>query len=380
MCSGFSSRRKSRPSSGRCASFWPDQAQDSFPSCLLTWARYDPCVKFPVFIPVSVVAALVTGCASAPDDDSVPDPAIEVSPPVEEAAEPSQTMVSSPVAPGVVDREPDEGTQGVESMVESEPMAAGVSPVVIPGEAAAVVDSPASNETPEMAGQEPEPNAMEPEPMEPEPMEPEPMEPEPPAPPAPAVDRCDVPPLAQNTPFEEKIRIPLRIHTTRSRLSRDELCSILGEINTIWWDQAGICFEMQILDHDRRNNAGLDMWYERSTPFPNGVTANGVFAGLHEIFTLDTPRLNSAPNPAENFGARTGAHELGHALNLSHQNCGTACNDLLMRSGRQGFKLLPNSPADTNELTRARNAASQRRLRLPGSDQVCAPPHFDNDL
>lgn len=208
-----------------------------------------------------------------------------------------------------------------------------------------------------------------------------PAEVTPPAPEPPVeMDRCDIPALAENPPYDEMIRIPLRIHTTRSDLSRDRLCTILAEMNDIWWEQAGICFEMQVLDSDDLTDDGLDMWFERSTPFPNGVRANGVYSGPHAIFTLDRPGLGSAPNPVENLSSRTAAHELGHALNLRHQNCGDECNDLLMTSGRRGFALATDAPASVNEQTRARTAAEQRRLRLPGGDQPCLAPRFDNAL
>jgi hypothetical protein len=179
-------------------------------------------------------------------------------------------------------------------------------------------------------------------------------------------------------PYTPVYRVPLRVHTTRSDLGRDALCGALEEVNEIWWTQAGVCFEIEIVDDDEVADTGMDLWFERSAPFPNGVDANGVYSGPHEIYSLDEPNLSAAPNPTEYRNARTAAHELGHGLGLSHQNCGTACNDLLMTSGRRGFALVTGSPASTDEHARARGRATSLALS-DTTPTVCSAPVFRGD-
>jgi hypothetical protein len=178
----------------------------------------------------------------------------------------------------------------------------------------------------------------------------------------PMSDACGAMPSDRTPPYMPVYRVPLRVHTTRSDLEREDLCGTLEEVNEIWWAQAGVCFEIEIVSDDEIADTGMDLWFERSAPFPNGVDANGVYSGAHEIYSLDEPSLNTAPNPVQRLPARTAAHELGHGLGLQHQNCGTACNDLLMTSGRRGFALVTGSPASTDELARARDRATDYAL------------------
>jgi hypothetical protein len=173
-------------------------------------------------------------------------------------------------------------------------------------------------------------------------------------------------------------RVPLRVHTTRSDLEREALCGTLEEVNEIWWTQAGVCFEIEVVGDDEVAGAGMDLWFERSAPFPNGVEANGVYSGPHEIYSLDEPSLNTAPNPTQFLPARTAAHELGHGLGLNHQNCGAACNDLLMTSGRRGFALVTGSPASRDEHARARDRAMSYALN-DTAPTVCGATIFRDD-
>jgi hypothetical protein len=193
---------------------------------------------------------------------------------------------------------------------------------------------------------------------------------------------CNGLPATAQPPFMPVYRIPLRLHRTRSQLADDQLCRVLEEVNEIWWKQAGVCFEIEAVNTDTLATTGLDFFFERSTPFPNGVTANGVYSGPHEIYGLDKPSLSPAPNPSRELAARTCAHELGHGLSLGHQNPGEAClfpgiecDDLLMRSGHRGYKVVAGSPANVNEIDKARTRA--KTLALPGTDAVvCAPPRI----
>ncbi len=183
------------------------------------------------------------------------------------------------------------------------------------------------------------------------------------------------------------LRIPLRVHVGHSDLSDDDVCGVMEEINQVWWRQARICFEM---DLDRRVQPSrdlekepdvLNLWLMRdSSLFRSAQGANGVYIGgeIDEAYTVDVPNLGEAPNPADYLAARTGAHELGHALRLGHQNCGSRCDDLLMTSGRQGTALVSGSPASVDEIDVARQTAvtaARRALEDTGPDR-CAPPRF----
>lgn len=189
---------------------------------------------------------------------------------------------------------------------------------------------------------------------------------------------CAAMPSDRTPPYTPVYRVPLRVHTTRSDLSRKDLCGVLEEVNEIWWKQTAVCFEIEIVGNDEIAKTGMDLWFERSSPFPNGVEANGVYASPHEIYSLDEPSLNTAPNPTQYRSARTAAHEIGHGLGLNHQNCGAACNDLLMTSGRRGFALVTGSPASMDERARARTRANNYALSST-VPSVCGAPVFRDD-
>ena len=164
-------------------------------------------------------------------------------------------------------------------------------------------------------------------------------------------------------------RIPLRIHMALSQLTNADLVPILAEMNQIWLSQAGVCFEIEVTRDETNIPRGIDLRYTAGQ-IPGATTANGLTQGS-QIWCIDHPGLGSSPHPVANPAARTTAHELGHALNLDHENpppsadcaspcycvtLGVDCNDFLMRSGRTGFFV--SAP----EVQIARTRAAQRAL------------------
>lgn len=167
--------------------------------------------------------------------------------------------------------------------------------------------------------------------------------------------------------------VPLRVHVTRSGHSREALCGILREMNVIWWTQAGICFDIEVVTDDVKKSPALELWFEASAPFPDGTDANGVFVTRDEMYVLDQPQLRDVDRPVTHPAARTAAHEVGHALGLSHQNCGAACDELLMRSGTKGWRLANGAPANGDELSIVRsNVARGQAPALVGDMASCS--------
>ena len=143
-------------------------------------------------------------------------------------------------------------------------------------------------------------------------------------------------------------RIPVRVHIGVSNLTIDDVLSYLAEVNRIWRSQAAICFEFEVVRHNRRRQDGFDLFY-----VPDLAGMNGFHYGDHNILVRDVPILGSAPRPAATPGARTTAHEFGHGLGLAHNE---RSDDLLMRSARQGFQLR------SAEIRRARRHAAVKAL------------------
>ncbi|MBL4683547.1 MAG: hypothetical protein JKY37_03070 [Nannocystaceae bacterium] len=149
-------------------------------------------------------------------------------------------------------------------------------------------------------------------------------------------------------PFEPLYRVSVRVHAGASGLSDAELGDILAEMNHIWRSQSAVCFEFEVVADDSTMSEGFDMWFQPEVGGPNGY-----YAGDHEIYVRDQPNLNNAANPAMIGAARTAAHELGHGLNLSHdQNS----DDYLMRSGTYGWEI------PMYQIDASRDRAAQKAL------------------
>lgn len=170
------------------------------------------------------------------------------------------------------------------------------------------------------------------------------------------------------SPFARAFHIPLRVHRADSGLTGAAIASVLEEVNEIWWKQAAICFEIEVVRNEELRRDGFDFWFHRSR-LGCGATGNGVYCGDHDIHSLDMPNLNRADNApwdTRQNAARTTAHELGHGLSLDHYNGFADSNDSLMSSGRQGFKL------HENEVNAARMRAQQKAL-MNSPSTPCAP-------
>jgi hypothetical protein len=170
-------------------------------------------------------------------------------------------------------------------------------------------------------------------------------------------------------PFPTVYRIALRVHRGDSDLTDDELSAVLDEMNWIWWSQAAICFEIEVVSDEATMQTGFDFWFHKGD-IPCSPGANGVYCGDHDIHTKDTPSLAPVDDPmwdTVHDPSRTSAHELGHGLTLEHYDGHDDSPDSLMSSGRQGFKL------HDFEIEAARTRADQKKLDDTGAIH-CTPP------
>ncbi|MGO9379611.1 MAG: hypothetical protein ACLPN1_02465 [Dissulfurispiraceae bacterium] len=156
----------------------------------------------------------------------------------------------------------------------------------------------------------------------------------------------------ETPPYVPVYRIPLRVHVGKSGQSPSQFMIIFDEINNIWWSQAGICFEIQTVTHDKPLINGLDIWFLPILKECPG--SNGYYIGDHEIYVRDNPILGFASHPAQSSAARTTAHELGHVLGLHHRQ---NSDDNLMRSKTYGWQL------NEDEIRNARTEAARKAFR-----------------
>jgi hypothetical protein len=169
--------------------------------------------------------------------------------------------------------------------------------------------------------------------------------------------------------FSPVYRIALRVHRGDSALTDAELSAVLDEMNWIWWSQAAICFEIEVVSDDQTMQDGFDFWFHKDQ-IPCSPGANGVYCGDHDIHSLDRPNLTPADTPAWNvmhLPSRTSAHELGHGLTLQHYDGHPDSNDSLMSSGHQGFEL------HDFEITAARMRANEKKLADTGALHCAVP-------
>lgn len=161
--------------------------------------------------------------------------------------------------------------------------------------------------------------------------------------------------------FVPVYHVPLRVHLDKSARPAAAFTEILEEINHIWWSQAGICFEIQVVMNDDVKSPGFDIWFVPRIDHSGSI--NGVYDSGHSIYVRDTPVLRAAPRPAQHPAARTAAHELGHALGLPHRQ---DSDDNLMRSKTFGWQL------SKDEIAVARKAAASRAIR-ENVEPMCGP-------
>lgn len=165
----------------------------------------------------------------------------------------------------------------------------------------------------------------------------------------------------QRPPSGPVYHIPLRIHLGGSNRPPEKWQPALEEINTIWFSQAAICFDMHTALDDAPLTHGFDLWFDAEVP-----EWNGYYAGPHDMHIRDDPALRPAARPANSAAARTAAHELGHALGLGHRQ---NSDDNLMRSKTFGWQL------NEEEIRRARQTAKKSDFATRNT-LLCPPPHI----
>lgn len=167
-------------------------------------------------------------------------------------------------------------------------------------------------------------------------------------------------------PFETFLVLPLKVHLLRSadlpeadcRLKDEDVTRILGKVNGIWnkagihWGLEGIVREdaarqgkfrlardldgpgnlalyRLLVPETGRESGGLHVYYLHKFP------VNGVWMGNDFAIVQETARLREVEGGIDEPVPRVTAHELGHALGLSHRQDTTN----LLASGTTGTRL-----------------------------------------
>ncbi len=165
-------------------------------------------------------------------------------------------------------------------------------------------------------------------------------------------------------PYKPIFRILLRVHLGHSSYSAQYFKPILNEINSIWLSQAGICFEIHTVKYDDELDNGFDLWFA-----DNLDGWNGYFYDENDMWVINYPDLDPASHPAKYNAARTAAHELGHALNLSHR---IDSDNNLMQSKTQGLYL------NEEEIRISRKSAVKVALK-DLTPLHCSPPKIHTE-
>lgn len=156
----------------------------------------------------------------------------------------------------------------------------------------------------------------------------------------------------ETPPYVPVYRIPLRVHVGNSGRSPSQFVMIFDEMNSIWWAQAGICFEIEAVTYDEPLVNGADIWFV--PVLKEYSSSNGYYIGENEIYVRDPPILGFASRPAQSSAARTAAHETSHVFGLHHRQ---DSDDNLMRAKTFGWQL------NEDEIRSARAVAARKALR-----------------
>ncbi|MBV8881946.1 MAG: matrixin family metalloprotease [Planctomycetaceae bacterium] len=168
--------------------------------------------------------------------------------------------------------------------------------------------------------------------------------------------------------------VPVRVHRLQSphedalqcRLEEDDLRRVFGKINRIW-NKAGLALAIESIRKEdalvpKDFDAGALEEFRGTRPadsrpagmihvyYVHQLPTNGVFMGRDAIFVKDTASLRLVKGGVDEPLPRVSAHEIGHAMGLSHRQ--DTIN--LMASGTTGWSI------NDGEIDRVRAWADQQ--------------------